>query len=410
MDGAVKVTLAAISIAVLLLASLIYVSLTPSYSSPSGISENNNQENQQPDSGESANQTDNSQQQEKLYPVLCEIGTATWCKYCPKLGEKVYEIYDSGKYPMYVISLIYDKSAAAKERLDKGYNIYGFPTMFIDGGKKVVYGSEASKSEIEKYIKEISQKPKKNLSIDINFDIENNRTINCIIRVKNNEYTPYSGKLMVYLVEINSRWYDYDGKPYRYSLLDFITIESVDIPAGGSESIPSIWTASEKYLPLNKENLMIIAALFSDKTTEKYSDPPDNEHPFDARYLDAISGKRLSEGNLPPQVGFSIPKDGMIHFMSRPVLRNWFGGTVLIGKTTVNFTVRDEGNYVKIRIYMDGKLERIILDKKFKGEKTYTFRLRGPLFGRHTLRIEAIDEYGKSSELSISFFSFILFG
>ena len=172
MDKILKTSVISAFVVLIMLLSLFCISTIPPDTSPRSIN-GEDRENGQLGSGEQANQTNNGvTAEQKLSPVLCEIGTATWCKYCPELSEKVCSIYDSGKYPLYVVSLVYDKSSAAKERLEEDYNIYGFPTLFMDGGRKVVYGSKVTKDEIERYINEVAKKPKKNISMDISFDIE----------------------------------------------------------------------------------------------------------------------------------------------------------------------------------------------------------------------------------------------
>lgn len=347
--------------------------------------------------------------QEEYSPVLCEIGTATWCKYCPEMEKKIYEIYDSGKYPIYIVSLVYDKSKAAKNRLEKDYNIYGFPTLFIDGGRKVIFGSDVGKSEIEKQIKNVAERPKKDISIDLDVSLEDNESLDLKLRIKNKEDSDYSGKLKVYLVEINSRWYDYDGKPYRFALLDFIIDREIYLDFGEDKTITSTWRISNSLKPVNKDNLMIIATLFSDESKVKYSDPPENKRSFSARYVDYLVAKRIGEGNLPPQVGISIPREGMLHLRSKPLFKMPFGRTIVIGKTYLDFTVRDDGDYVKIKIYVDGEIKKIIVDNNFNKEEEYRFILPHPLLGNHNVMIEVYDKNGKKGKAELDLWCFKIF-
>ncbi len=403
-----KITkLVTLTVLILLLISQIFIisgQLSSTSYEESGLTGTNTQE-----TANNTNKQNVISPQKKYYPVLCEIGTATWCKYCPELEEKIYDIYDQGKYPIYLVSLVYDKSQSAKKRLERDYSIYGFPTLFVDGGREVIYGSDVGKSEIEKKIKTVAEKPKKNISIDIDVNLKDNESLYLKIEIRNNESSDYSGRLKVYLVEINSRWYDYEGRPYRYALLDFVLDRKVYIDFGEKEVITCTWKIGDNLKPINRENLMVIVTLFSEESKKMYSDPPENKKSFDAHYLDALAVKKLGEGNLPPHIGIAQPKKGMFHFRSKPLFKTLSRKTVVFGKTYLKFVVRDDGRYVKIRIYVDGKLHRIIVDNNFGGEKEYQFKLPPLLIGRHTITIEVYDEEGEGGKESMEILSFLLF-
>ncbi len=74
------------------------------------------------------------------HTVLIETGTATWCPYCPIMDEALKSIYEKGEYPFYMVALIADKNSKAYDRVINDYNLYGYPTAFIDGGRKVIVG------------------------------------------------------------------------------------------------------------------------------------------------------------------------------------------------------------------------------------------------------------------------------
>ncbi len=74
------------------------------------------------------------------HTVLVEEGTATWCPYCPAMAEALYTVYESQEIPFYFTALIGDKSTTASDRLSEDYNLYGYPTSFVDGGRSTLLG------------------------------------------------------------------------------------------------------------------------------------------------------------------------------------------------------------------------------------------------------------------------------
>ncbi len=74
------------------------------------------------------------------HTVLVEEGTATWCPYCPAMAEALYSVYESREIPFYFTALVADKSTTASTRLSEDYNLYGYPTSFVDGGRTTLLG------------------------------------------------------------------------------------------------------------------------------------------------------------------------------------------------------------------------------------------------------------------------------
>ncbi len=72
--------------------------------------------------------------------VFIEQATATNCGYCPYAGGRLRSIKGSGDYPMYYVALVNDKNPLAAARINQ-FNLYGFPTVYFDGGHGTVVGS-----------------------------------------------------------------------------------------------------------------------------------------------------------------------------------------------------------------------------------------------------------------------------
>jgi hypothetical protein len=95
------------------------------------------------------NSDDENDDQSSIHYVFVEEGTETDCKNCPIVANILHELYESGKYNFYYVSLVNDRSPKAKTRLSDDYDVYGFPTVFIDGGYKVIVGGTNAKSEYQ---------------------------------------------------------------------------------------------------------------------------------------------------------------------------------------------------------------------------------------------------------------------
>lgn len=213
--------------------------------------------------------------------VFCEDFSTTTCHTCPDVSEILKEIYDSNQYPFYYVTMVVDESNVAMERAEE-CNIYGYPTCIFDGGYRVIFG----KKNMEEYINAINEciernKPSLDLKLKTKWMGENNIWFNLSIRNKE-EYT-YEGWLKVYVVEPTSRWRDNNGKPFHFALLDYAINEHISIQSGKTIYFEEVWN---KY-DIQKDNIMLIAVLFNESGEEKFSDPPQNQHPFIAYFVDA---------------------------------------------------------------------------------------------------------------------------
>jgi thiol-disulfide isomerase/thioredoxin len=340
------------------------------------------------------------------HTVFCEQGSATWCPYCPRAAEALYNIYSSAKYPFYYVSLIYDKNEKAKERLSEDYNLKGFPTCFFDGGYEVLYGGYSGDEPYENKIISAGERNVANVDIALNADWVMgccNKVVFCEITILNNEESEYNGFLRVYLTEINSRWYDYDGNPYHFGFLDFIANTEISIPAREKLKLTYEWDPAASNFPdVDPSNLMVIAVLFNSEEHQGYADPPDNTHPFTAYYVDDAIGDIVLEGNLPPEIGIIKPKEGYLYLFNKPVGRAPFRKTILIGKIDVEVYANDDRGIEKVEFYIDDELKKEIY------EEPYSWTLDFPLIGRYQLKVTAYDTEGKSSSSRINIIAFII--
>ena len=345
----------------------------------------------------SNNEDDNN----STHYVFIEEGTATDCKNCPIVANILHELYESGKYNFYYVSLVNDQSNDAQTRLSTDYDIYGFPTVFIDGGYKVIVGGNNDKSDYEQAILDARSRDAPNLQVKVSAKYNNiTDKLTTEVFVKNNDKETYSGRLKVYLTEIVSQWNGYDGKPYHYGFVDYVINEAISMDANGEKNFSDTQSVSD----YDYENLMIMAVVFNSESAGKYVYPDENEHSFDAYYADAVNATKVAEGgNLPPEVGITSPLKGKIYFLDSPILEKLgsFKNTFLFGKTTVSVYVSDDSGIEKVEFYVDGELMETVKSEPYNWTLSKISTFKELFLHKHTIEVIAYDDTGKTSSASI---------
>ncbi|MEM0466592.1 MAG: Ig-like domain-containing protein [Candidatus Thermoplasmatota archaeon] len=340
------------------------------------------------------------------HTVFIEEATATTCRYCPSVGAIIHDLYESGKYRFYYVSLVEDKNTPAYNRLHTEYNLYANPTVFIDGGYKVLLGSNHEKTVFEEGIQKAQNRTVPNLEITMSTEYDATTTIlHTTVVIKNKEQQPYSGRLRVYLTEIVSRFNDYNGKPYHYALLDFLINTDITTNAQGNFEI----SESRNISDLDPDNLMLYAAVFNAQKQNAYSDPPSNTKQFDAFYADAVNATRVIQGgNLPPEVGISLPEQGKIYIRGKPrltflyknrLLRN----TILIGTPKISIHADDDSAISKVEIYLNNELAGTLTAEPYEWSPEKKLGKQPFLLPkRYTILVKAYDDTNKTSTASIT--------
>jgi len=296
--------------------------------------------------------------------VFAEVASASYCPDCPPANEILFEIYNEHEYPFYYVTMVGDKNEFAYDRIKNDYNFYWYPTVFIDGGYEVVL--EATK---EAYIKAIEK---------------------CMER-ENNETKPYAGRLKVYIVEINSRWKDYEANQYHFAFLEFAYDENITLSPKEEKYVYAIWNPTIHFPDIDMDdvnNLAVFAVLFNATWHTNYANPP-GKNPFKAYYVDSIA--TYIPENSPPSIAIISPKQNHLYIFDREIMR--FPATVIIGSKTVKINVYDESGIDRVEIYVDGVLKATL-------KENYSWIWEG--FGRHNLMAVAYDNNGINATDSIS--------
>jgi hypothetical protein len=279
----------------------------------------------------------------------------------------------------------------ALNRLNE-YNILGYPTVYIDGGYKVLMGSNVPKSDFEKNITAAASRIVSNIFVNTTANWDNHTNIITVhVRAINRETSIYSGRLRVYVTElISTKWQA--GTPEHFSFLNFLMNEDVQISGNGNISLVKTMNASG----LDPEDLMLFSVFFNAEKYTGYSQPPD-KNPFDAYYVDAVSATRVVKaGNLPPEVGIQNPSVKYFHRLGKPVRKTLTGKTILQGKTTIIASAHDDSTIKKVEFYVNGKLMATVT------QEPYQWTWHKFTIGKRTISVKAYDDSGKVSTACIN--------
>jgi len=243
-----------------------------------------------------------------------EYGTATTCGYCKYAHGALKELYQEGQHDFYYVSLICNKNTKAATRASE-YNLYGYPTVWWDGGYKVNVGAGSipgAKSAYKSSINSCLNRDVEDIDIDLSATWLGSTKISVDVTVINNEATTYSGYIRVYITDIASseNWRDTAGNLYTFAFLDWAFNEPISITSGGSWSDTMTWDGSANgYSSVTEDNLMIFATVFNDEWNQGYSYPPSG-NPFDAYYVDESVEYRVGDNRAPNSPSSPNPYDG----------------------------------------------------------------------------------------------------
>ncbi len=350
------------------------------------------------------------------HTVFIEEGTGTWCSNCPQVSEILHDLYESSDYNFYYVSMVEDKNTKAASRLTDDYNIHGYPTLYIDGGYERLMGSAHDTTEYIEKITQAQQRAVPAIEVTVQTTYQNTtHSINTTVTITNYENAPYDGTLRVYLTEIVSRWNEFDGTPYHFAFIDYLTNTAITIAADQQEIITKQTFLEDLPVPnIDEENIMIYAVVFNAESHSANSDPNDNTKPFDAYYADAVDATKVVEGgNLPPAVGITTPTTGRLHLMGRPLftglpqLRN----TIVIGKTPIQAHAEDDSAITLVEFYINDELVGNDTEAPYEWSSDQLL-FKKPLIlpQRYTITVTAYDDTGKNTTATMQLWALRAFG
>jgi hypothetical protein len=352
---------------------------------------------------EGADEKPLDEERDYTHTVFGEFGTATWCGYCKYAHGALKNIYAGGWHPFYYVSMVDDENVHADTRTSD-YNVYGFPTVWFDGGYEVDVGAGSVSGAMATYNSSIISCGNRAVpDIHATLDVQwlGNATMNIQASVQNNESGAYDGRLRVYVTEIESSmgWTDTWGYPYTFPFLDYAFNQEITVPGGGTWQNTTTWNGNNyndghgnDFGGITQNNTMVIAAVFNDTWHQGYSQPP-SSNPFDAYYVDEATAA------APGNVSDSTPPDiGLI--TATPSQQDMYGHVNL----TVNVTDNAGVDVVKAIInYPDGSSVNETMTQ-VAGTDTYSYNTTYDLPGDYLVQIWARDVNGNTNTSCCPFY------
>lgn len=353
------------------------------------------------------NNTNNDEEWNQTRYIFVEEGTAGWCSNCPAVANRIHELFESQAIPFYYATMVDDENNKAHNRLYNDLNIYGFPTVYIDGGYTVIMGSGDFESTFEQRLLDAQARSTQKIGINLtSVWNETRKELENTVILKNEEETTYLGTLKVYITEINSRWTDWNAEAYSYAFIDYGINQDITIPSGETKTVSGIWDAnSAGFSDVVKENLFVIAAVFIDESETRYANPVDGENPFDAYFCDASTGRRVEEGILPPSIGINTPREYSHYIRGIEKHNRFLQSTYILGKIPIKVTVTSEADIEKVEFSIQGLFNSF---NATDTEEPYEWTWDTFSFGSYTINVKVYDVYGNTDTDSIDVKVFIL--
>ncbi|MGA1792778.1 MAG: Ig-like domain-containing protein [Thermoplasmatota archaeon] len=319
--------------------------------------------------------------------VFVEDITATWCQYCPAASEGLKDLsYERDDFRF--ITLIDDRVEDASERVGD-YKPEGFPTVMFDGGYDERVGSVSSGDVYNENIDNCLQRDVPAVSVDLVAYDKGGSEISVEATVTNDEAEAYEGFLKVQIVEIVSRYLDYDGNNYPNSLLGYAFDGEISVAAGDSQTYTASWTGADvedllgdSFGDIDTDNIVVYAAVFNaqDNYKPRTTIPPSF---YVANYCDAVGEAFPQEIGDAPQVEITSPGDG------RSV-----SGDVEI---TAEVSSENDIDLVEVRIGQEGWEEMSLSGSEYTYQWDTTYSRNGAL----TISVRAVDTQGLSGIANI---------
>jgi hypothetical protein len=263
------------------------------------------------------------------HTVFAEYAASTGCIPCKNAHAALKSIYTEGSQPFYYVTFS-RKNKNTEQRTLIEYNLYGWPTVFFDGGNQSYCGASGDAEHMKQiYITNITQcsgRPVPDLFADLSITWLKNATMRINLTIQNNETTNYGGHLRVYVTEIfSSMWNDSGGNPYTFAFLDYAYNQDIFINTAGIWQESVLWNGHEyndgyghNFGQITPDNVMVFATVFNNTRHQGYADLPIGAlSPYDAYYVDETTAAMPDVSSNPPSKpvlsGPSSGKAGMTY-------------------------------------------------------------------------------------------------
>lgn len=344
--------------------------------------------------------------------VLIEEATQHRCEPCVHAAEVLHNLHENNYANFFYVSMVQDRNQKASDYLFDYYNLYAYPSLYIDGGYRIQVGAseDTFENSLKNHLSEAFKRQKHEIYLEVISEWnETRKDLTNSIYIENLENDSYSGKLKIFITEINSRWTTKIGTPYHYSFLDFASNQDITLNGKENKSFSGIiWNADDAgFSDVEHVNLFVIAALYNSEYSQGYSNPGENENPFNAYYVDNVNATRVSEGKLPPTIGIVAPSGEGFYLFGNEIGKSFSGNTVLIGKVTVKLDYVAESGLDKIELTITkrDKTRKVILTEA-------PFEWRWDIFSLGKCKIVATiyDKDGRTDNEELEVYAFTILG
>ena len=246
------------------------------------------------------------------HTVLGEFGTASGGYYCPISHSALKELYEEAHLDFYYITHIADRNSISWSYLINNYNIFGYPTVWWDGGYIVNLGAGDAKNKYNISINQCLSRFVYDIDIVLSQEWLDGTKMKINCTVLNNEENTYEGKIKVAICEKESSmgWKDSHNVTYTMPFLDWAFNENISISSGDYWNDVIIWDGiSNGYPSITGVNIIIIAAVYNNEWHQGYSGPPP-DCPFNAYYIDKCVAADFGTSQPPDAPLISGPSNG----------------------------------------------------------------------------------------------------
>jgi len=301
------------------------------------------------------------------HTVFAEECSFTTCPYCPTVVQIMHNIYTSGQFDFYYVTLVQDMNGYAAARCAE-LGITGYPTVVYDGDYTRLVGSGASQNDHETAITTCGARTVAPIDLDITAYWLGNGEIQVHADVTNNGGTQYIGHLHVYVTEINSRW-SVLGTQYHFAMINNYAInQNINIDPGATEHITATWSG---YTDISFSNIKVIGSVF-DQSTD---------------YTDETAAADPEYPNTDPPSTPSTP--------SGPS-----SGYVGIKYTYSTSSYEPNGDQIKYGWDWDGDNEVDEWTNYYNSGQTASKEHSWSSVGTYNVKVKAMDEFGAESGFS----------
>ena len=246
--------------------------------------------------------------------VFVEDVTAVWCENCPAASEGLMELSHE-RSDFRFITLVDDRVEDAASRNDE-FKPSGFPTVMFDGGFEEVVGAQSSNGPYDEAVDSCISRDAPSIDVDVTCIDQGSSRLRIDVDLTNNEAEDYSGRLLINIVEVVSRYLDHDGNNYPYSLLGYAADETITIGAGRTYSTTATWVGADQkdmngddFSDIDPENIVVYASIINGDSNYKVRTKAPPSY-FTAYYIDNVGEAfpELLEGA--PEVHIYSPRSG----------------------------------------------------------------------------------------------------